>query len=239
MRHLILICIFFTAYSTAAPFTINAIETYDGHSEQASMERLYFEMYAPLNIIPKLVYYPSKRGLKLVNSGILDAEAGRFEITAKNYPNLIKVNEPLDVFHTGYYCLKKEDCTMSDNTNIAVLSSFQSANLICESMKLRCLFESKPVAIVRMLEKNIAQVFLSSSIESNKVLCAIKSNKLYFRNEPTLASFSYHFVNKRHILLVPKLEHSMRQLKLKGLLPINKMSNAPRHAACGKDIIAV
>ncbi|WP_293746143.1 hypothetical protein [uncultured Paraglaciecola sp.] len=239
MRLLILFFIVFTTCSDAESFTINIVETYEGHTEQISIENIYTQLYAPLKIIPKLVYYPSKRGLRLVNQGVFDAEAGRFELTAKHYPNLIKVNEPLDVFHSGFYCLNKEDCNIAANTNIVILSSFQSAPAFCESSKLRCRFESKPIAIVRMLEKGIAQAFLSSTIESNKVLCALQTDKLYFHNEPTLARLSYHFVNKRHVLLVPKLEHSMRQLKQKGLLPNTKVDSTPRHASCGKDVIAV
>ena len=125
MRILILICIFHFTNAVAAPFTLNIIETYEGHSEQARLENFYTKLYAPLGIVPKLVYYPSKRGLLLVNQGILDAEAGRFELTAKHYPNLIKVNEPLAIFHSGFYCLSKENCNVSSDTNIVALSSFQ------------------------------------------------------------------------------------------------------------------
>jgi hypothetical protein len=239
MRYSILICILFSTCSRADPFTINIIETYQGHTEQAALENVFIELYASLGITPQLVYYPSKRGLLLVNKGVLDAEAGRFEITAKNYPNLVKVDEPLDVFYSGFYCLSKENCKLSDGTNIVVLSSFQSAQIFCKSMKLRCRFESKAITIARMLEKDIAQGFLSSTSESNKVLCAINKDKLYYRNEPALARFSYHFVNKRHALLVPKLENSIRQLKRKGLLQLSKLEGTPAHSACGKEIIDV
>lgn len=239
MRLLILICIFHFTCADAEPFTINIVETYQGHTEQKSLENIYTKLYAPLGIIPELVYYPSKRGLRLVNQGILDAEAGRFELTAKHYPNLIKVNEPLDVFHSGFYCLNKENCNISPDTNIVALSSFQSAQTFCQSIQLKCSFETETIAIVRMLEKGIAQGFLSSSIESNKVVCAIKGNKLYFHNKPTLTRLSYHFVNKRHALLIPELERSMKQLKRQGILPNPKLDREPRHPACGKQIIAV
>ena len=98
---------------------------------------------------------------------------------------------------------------------------------------------SEIIAIVRMLEEGIAQGFLSSTMESNKVLCAIKATKLYFHNKPALARLSYHFVHKRHALLVPELEDSMKKLKQQGVLPNTKLHTTPTHSACGKHIISV
>ena len=239
MRLLFIICIFPFTLAHAEPFTINVIEAFQGHTQQAELEDVLTKLYAPLNITPKFVYYPSKRGLLLVNQGVLDAEAGRFESTVKDYPKLIKVDEALNVFHSGVYCVSKEDCELSADANIIAHSSFQSATIFCELMKFRCRFESSPLAIARMLEKKIAQGFLSSTSESNKVLCAIKSDKVYYHNVPSLIRFSYHFVNKRHALLVPKLEHSMRQLKRQGILPNSKLDSTPKHAACGKHVIPV
>ena len=87
-----------------------------------------------------------------------------------------------------------------------------------------------------MLEKSVAQGFLSSTSEANKVLCAINSDNIYYKNVPNLARYSYHFVNKRHVLLVPELEQSMRQLKQKGILRDSTLDNAPIQSACGKNI---
>jgi len=239
MRVLILICLFSFSYAHANPFTINIIETYNGHTEQTLLENVFGELYKPLGIIPKLVYYPSKRGLMLVNQGTIDAEAGRFESTIQNYPNLIKVNEPLGVFHSGVYCLDKKNCEIGTNANIVALSSAQSAHGFCESINLKCRSESKPITIARLMEKGVAHGYLSTTTEANKVLCAINSDKIYYKNVSSLARFSYHFVNKRHALLIPKLEQSMRQLKQKGILSTFILGSTPKHWACGKEIIAV
>ena len=239
MWFLIIPFMLFSTCICAEPYTINIIETYQGHTRQVVLESFFSLLYAPLGITPKVIYYPSKRGLMLVNQGVLDAEAGRFELTAKNYPNLIKVNEPISVFHSGIYCLNKEDCELSADANIVALSSFQSAQTFCDLLKLGCRLDPNSIAIARMLEKGVAQGFLSSTGESNKVLCSIKNDKLYYHNVPTLARFSYHFVNKRHTLLVPELERSMRQLKQEGLLPTSKLDSTPAHFSCGKDVIPV
>lgn len=230
---------FFCACVRADHFTINIVETTQGHTEQAILENILMELYATIDIIPQLVYYPSKRGLLLVDQGVLDAEAARYELAAQNYPNLIKVDVPLNLFHSGFYCLRKKDCELSANTNIVALSSFQSAPSFCGSMKLTCSFESNPITIIRMLEKGIAQGFLSSTFESNKVICQMKGDKLYYQNQPTLARFSYHFVNKNHALLVPKLEHSLRQIKQTGLLTAAELYDMPTHVTCGKQIIVI
>jgi hypothetical protein len=71
------------------------------------------------------------------------------------------------------------------------------------------------------------------------VLCAIKSENVYYYNMPELAQYIYHFVNKRHVLLVPELKKSMMQLKQKGLLPTSKLQDKPTHSSCGKQIISV
>jgi polar amino acid transport system substrate-binding protein len=239
MRFLIITCLLLCTYARAEPYTINVIETYKGHIRQSILENVFNELYAPLGITPRFVYYPSKRGLLLANQGTIDAEAGRYESTAKNYLNLIKVDESLAVFHSGFYCLSKEACKLAASAKIVALSSFQIAQTFCNAMKLKCHLESEPIAIALMLEKGVAHSFFSSTIESNKVLCAIKSENVYYYNMPELAQYIYHFVNKRHVLLVPELKKSMMQLKQKGLLPTSKLQDKPTHSSCGKQIISV
>jgi len=170
---------------------------------------------------------------------VIDAEAGRLEVTAQHYPNLLKIIEPIGVLHSGFYCLTKEDCLLSSNTNIIVHSGFQSAQSFCNSMSLICSFESNVTAIARLLEKNITQSILSSTMGADKILCAMQTDTIYFRNEPSLARFSFHFVYKGHASLVPQLEASMRQLKIKGSLPKLGANAIQINSSCNKNIIAV
>jgi hypothetical protein len=56
---------------------------------------------------------------------------------------------------------------------------------------------------------------------------------------PDLAQYSYHFVNKRHVLLDPESKKSMLQLKQKCLLPTSKLHDTMTHSSRGKQIISV
>jgi hypothetical protein len=239
MRFLIAICIFCTTPASAEPFVINVVESYQGHIEQKALEISFTALYAPLGIVPKFVYYPSKRGLLLVNKGMIDAEAARFELASKDYPNLIKVDEPISFIHSGIYCLNSEMCQLSKIGNLVALASFQSAKKYCSSQNLTCSLEPNPTVIAKLLEKGVVMGFLSASVESNKVLCALKQDKLYYHNLADFARASYHFVNKRHVALVSKLEQTIRDLKRKNLVPRSDFDGKPRHLACGKKVIAV
>lgn len=232
-RFLLCILVFFNFCALAAPYTINVSESYRDH---AALERLFTILYAPLTIQPKFVYYPSKRGLRLVNEGRLDAEAGRFHMVAKNYINLVRVEEPINILHTGYYCIEKSRCDITPETVVVVDSSFQSATLFCQNNALTCLVESNPNLIAKSLEKNIAQVFLSEVNGALTVLCMLETQQVFYKNIPKFANFSYHYVHKKHAGIVSALEQSMRQMKESGQISTGALASRLAQNACGKTI---
>lgn len=219
MRKLVFILTILTFEVFASSYKINVTETYKNHSGQQGLEAFFIRLYEPLSIKPEFVYYPSKRGLQLVDQGKLDAEAGRFEMVANQYSNLIKIDEPIRVFHSGYYCLEKIHCAINQSTIVAAASGFQSAEVFCRLMKLNCKLESNPHLLARMLETQIAQVLISLNSEAEPVLCALKKKNIYVANIPDFTYPSFHYVHKRHAEHVPGLTQSMRYLRKLGTIP--------------------
>ena len=86
------------------------------------------QVYGDAGITPRFIYYPSQRGLAMVNDGTLDAEAGRLESVAKNYPNLVKVEVPLVIsLYWLFFCLEPSECHMQGAKNVAWPAGFEGA----------------------------------------------------------------------------------------------------------------
>lgn len=223
----------------SSSYKINVTETYKNHSGQEGLESFFIALYLPLSISPEFLYYPSKRGLQLVNQGMLDAEAGRFEMVAKSYSSLIKIDEPIRFFHSGYFCLEKESCRIGKSTVVAAQSGFQSAELFCRTNQLNCHLENNPHLLARMLEKQIAQVFFSLNSEAELVLCSFNADTIYFAPISSFSYPSYHYVHKRHVRLVPKLEASMKHLRKTGVIPPLDAPSTPPQLSCNKKVIRI
>jgi hypothetical protein len=82
-----LLCIVFSLRANSQEFIIDVSEAFNIKSDKQQIETLLSDLYLPLGIKPYFVYYPSLRGLNLVNKGSIDAEAFRFDSVANLYPN--------------------------------------------------------------------------------------------------------------------------------------------------------
>ena len=133
---------FYCSFVTAQDEYVIAVnEAYSFNRGANNVRVLFNQIYAPLGIKPVVEFYPTLRGLKLVNEGQLDAESGRTADVGKQYANLIKVSYPIMLHKNGYFCLTVEACETSETTRYAVVSGFEAGKKYCKKTG-RCIWFS-------------------------------------------------------------------------------------------------
>ena len=167
---------------------------------------ILLQAYQRLNIKIKFIYLPAERSLKLSNAGVIDAEDSRLEGLEKNYPNLIKIKTPIVIVSLYAY---------SKNKNIKIqgwqdLKTYRVAYLRGAKIIEKNIvgFNAEKVSNINqafaMLKYDRVDLVISNTYQAKDI---IESNKEIKKLTPAIYEFPvYHYVNKKHADLVPKLE---------------------------------
>ena len=227
------------AKSNSAPatmrYSINVAEV-DGAQPQAKTIALFTHLYASLNISPMLVSFPSKRGLNMVNSGQLDAEAFRFASIGRRYKNLIRVEEPLGVGQTGFFCVRQAACKIDEEHKIAMLVGFERATDICQQLSLSCEYVSSARGLGKLLDQGLVHAILATTIEGKQIICQAKQNTYFFKLQESLVRYGYHYVHRKHKSLVPVLARNLRKMRQQGMLNFEKSLAQLTDYGCNKQV---
>jgi hypothetical protein len=224
--------------SDPALFTINVTEVI-GNTQQKNTLRLFQRLYQNLNISPTLVHFPSKRGLAMVNSGEIDAEAYRFASVGLRYENLIRVEEPIGVGNTGFFCVQAMECDVSEEQRVAMLVGFERAKDICEQFSLRCEYVSSAKALVKLLDKGLVQSILATTLEGKQIICQGSQDAYFFKLEASLVRYGYHFIHRKHIGLAPKLAENLRSMREQGWLNSDRSLIQQTQYGCAKQVVTL
>lgn len=172
------------------------------------------EAYKRLHIDIKLLYQPAERSLWAANNGMIDGDVGRIVGMEKKYPNLLMVKVP--VTHIVLYaCVKNITFKVEDWQSLKPyrIGHLRGAKLIEDNLSG---FNTQTVTTTEqaftMLEHNRVDVVIANADEITEELPkypAIKALK------PPLYSFPvYHYLNKKHADLVPKLEAVLQEMMM-------------------------
>jgi hypothetical protein len=231
-----LLLLLFLQIAKASTFTINAPETYTTEQRKQTLESYFTEIYKAVNIAPQFVYLPSLRGLDLVNKGEFDAEAARFELVGTPYPNLIKLNTPIAIVQSGFFCINEKNCHDKKKATIGVQKGFESAKLFCQTMLATCHFDSSPQSLAKLLEsKMLASVFMTHE-EAAQIICQLSVKKIFYTHQPNYDQPTYHWLHNRHKNLVPGLEKAISKVNKQLAQNLNSESWLTVIKACGKDV---
>lgn len=197
-------------------YVIAVNDTYSFNRGASNIQALFTKIYAPLGIEPVVEFYPSLRGLKLVNEGQLDAEAGRTSEIGKQYNNLIKVSYPIMRHHNGYFCLTVAACEISKTTRYAVVSGFEAGKKYCADNNLNCLTDQSHRMLAKALESGAIDVLIASLNTATKALCTMENKPVYYKDSTELSVTSYHLIHKKHQDLEVALAASIQNLAKRG-----------------------
>ena len=224
---------------SAEDYVINVSEIYSEGTRKIQIESFFTRLYQPLGIHPKFVYYPSKRGLVLVDNGTLDADAGRLHIVADDYTNLLPVPHPIAVVESGFYCLTPDGCDPNPEDVIATPKGFLSAPLLCESHQFKCQYESDENVIARMLDSGLIRSVLLTRLSAAQVLCKLSADTIYERVRPEFTLHSFHLVNRKHAKLIDGLADSIETIVASGATRELSAQWRDVNAICGKTLVTL
>lgn len=220
-------------------YIINVAENIEYAVERKDVELMFSTIYSPLGIRPKFVYYPSLRGLSLVDSGDLDADAGRFIEAVQPFQNLVQVPSPVSEINVNVFCLKRADCENKSNIKIGALKGLLVAREHCAEKQRSCVFFDDYSTLVDMLAVRQIDAIMSPEHLSPVFICASTSAKFYYSKIPELSNKIYHYVGKSNEGLVSALSQSIADPNITKLA--NRILNIwkARIKKCDKNIIEV
>ncbi|WP_342118158.1 hypothetical protein [Pseudoduganella sp. OTU4001] len=173
---------------------------------------------AGVTVVARMV--PAERALALANSGVTDGDAGRIEGLDKQYPNLVRVPEP--VFYYAAYAFAYN--------RLEVNAGWESlrGHAICIRRGIK-LFESRTEgmprqvlddegSILRMLRNGGCEVAL---LEPNNL--AVKEEMaarppLFQLRPPLEVAPLYIYLHKSHADLVPSFAEALKQMRRDGAI---------------------
>jgi polar amino acid transport system substrate-binding protein len=183
--------------------------------KQSLSEKVLEQVYKRLHIEMSIVYFPAARTLWLANNGTVDGEVARLAGLEKTYPNLLMVKTPITVISPSVYTKKETYFTVQGWQSlkpyrVAYLRGvkFIERNLNGLSIEGEGVATTEQAFI--MLEHNRVDVVISDANQTANLLPKYPDIKML---SPAVDSFpAYHYLNKKHADLVPKVEAVLQQM---------------------------
>ncbi|ESP91290.1 MULTISPECIES: hypothetical protein [Pseudoalteromonas] len=232
---LMLLCL--CSQPSAREFNINVSEGMSFHLGKAQIEKIFTEIYRPLNITPTFHYLPTQRGLEWVNSGRFDAEAGRVENAMTTFEQLLPIPTPLATVRLAVFCLKPELCHLNGEHGIIIIEGSLMTTQFCERTKLDCHPVHNNVSAFQALTRNHSDQLLATDHFSMGSLCDSGLSKIYMRILPFQGVLIRHYIHKKHQALLPKLNDIIKDKVNSGEFTrfINRLNS--EFANCDGEII--
>lgn len=221
-------------------YTINVAQSVAAGIAQEKVSDVLIELYRRVGITPNFVVLPSERGLRLVDSGEVDAEAARVLTIGLQYSHMLKVPTPMMTMHVSYYCLKQAVCaTFSEKTIFAIPKGSDVLIQFCDTHRLNCLRINNDESGFKSLNAGVADVFLAPDWIARVVMCNSVQRQFFYRKEPRLSQSVYHYVHKKHENLIPRLDAAMQGIVNEGVVARFSEFGLNSYKSCGAELFEV
>ncbi|WP_161974751.1 substrate-binding periplasmic protein [Piscinibacter terrae] len=181
-------------------------------------EQVLKTAYARLGVSTKFEEYPLLRSLVLADAGMIDGDNMRIvEVTAQ-YPNLVRVDVPVNHVEITAYalapCPHLKDWTDLDGKRVGHIRGVLAVE--------RRLGRAVPVAadnmsdLFRMLEKGMVDVAVGTGRETDGEMRRRNDKRLCKVNGVLERVPLYHHLNKKHAALAARLTEELRQMQARG-----------------------
>ncbi|MEX1221755.1 MAG: hypothetical protein WEA82_06540 [Idiomarina sp.] len=173
---------------------------------KAALEEAYAELGITLNYLPM----PRQRSLVEANKGNIAGELARIPEINDDYPNLRRVDFPLYAFNVVLVADRRRCgiCAFEQIENVAHVNGVQ----IIEDFLIRQP-RQRPVAtmesikqLTSLLENNRVEAILMTDFEFQQTDLA---KQRHYIRVPLERALAYHYVNKKHANLIPRLERKL------------------------------
>ena len=176
-------------------------------SETRAIAELVKEVYRRLGHDTEFVFRPAKRSVREVNRGRFDAELARITGIENEFPNLVRVEEPV-------YTVSVSAVVRSDS-NIRVNSWEEIGDrwigyprgyklLDIRTRELNSIKAKNPSSIIKMVKAGRMEIGLLMT--SDAAALAQKYGGISVLEPPIEVTTLYHYVHVKHRRMVPSLE---------------------------------
>ncbi|OIQ50157.1 Bacterial extracellular solute-binding protein, family 3 [Pseudodesulfovibrio hydrargyri] len=184
-------------------------------------DHILSEAYARLGYEVELQGYPAERALFMANDGLVDGEAGRVSVVEKNNPNLIRVPTPLYVNRIAILTTDTEiDPAKGWDQFLSLRTCIRNGYKFLESRVKgeNCHVVSSYEKMMQLLKNGRVDVGLAEFFDILPTLGKVGMGRVRMLCEPMASNPMYHYLNKRHADLVPKIDAVLRDMAAEGRL---------------------
>ncbi|MEW6991975.1 substrate-binding periplasmic protein [Colwelliaceae bacterium 6441] len=169
------------------------------------LENVYNDLGIKLLIQP----VPTKRGLLLLESGIVDADAARVLLNMSKYENVVTVKPSLAVINISLICQYNLECTpnvLSNRENSILTSSGYEGLLSQFNIQANLLTTEKISNIIDMLKSEKFDYVIYPTTKQSRAELSKEFKIAELRDVKV-----NHVINKKHTELLPQLEKALVQ----------------------------
>lgn len=200
---LMVLCLLSMNSAKADTFRVSTAE----FPESKAITNLLKEVYRQLGHDIEVVYKPAKRSLVDVNSGASDAELARIIGTETEYPNLVRVEEPVFALSFSAIVNAKSNIWLSSWSELKKHSLGYPRGyriLDIRTRELNATAASSSDAIAKMVKGGRFEVGLVITSDADRL--ASQNPEIVVLKPPIESVTLYHYLNVKHRRLVPALE---------------------------------
>lgn len=181
--------------------------------------RVLAEAYRRIGIETRDVQQPNERSLRAVNAGEADGEVMRMGGIEIDYPNLARVPEPVFEIDTMAYTTGQTFAVDGWESlrpyTLCVLRGIRMVEIKTEGMTRT--FANSLNQLAEMIEHDRCQVGVFGRVSAAE-LAALSQGRVRPLEPPINRLPLYHYVHRRHQLLVPQLATALHQMREDGTM---------------------
>lgn len=184
-------------------------------------DHILSEAYARLGYEVELQGYPAERALLMANDGLVDGEAGRVSVVERSYPNLIRVPTPIYVNRIAVLTVDADIDPAKGWAQFAYYRTcIRNGYKFLESRVPgeNCHRVSSYEKMLELLKNRRVDVALAEFFDILPTLGKVGMGDVRMLDEPMAVNPMYHYLNRRHADLVPKIDAVLRAMAAEGRL---------------------
>ncbi len=192
------------------------------------LKEVLIEALQPHSISVEVIEMPGSRVISHVNSGDIDgdiARVGNFkEVSDANTSNYLRVDEPVVLIEIVMITLADKEVTYPiswENINQGNVAFQRGSKTMRKYIDKHNRFAtSSSIQVLEMVaNKRVDSAIMFSSVAKDLLNKNSGLQEKLVIQTPAVMSFPlYVYLNQKHAELLPKLENSLRQLKINGII---------------------
>lgn len=180
--------------------------------------QLLKEAYSRLGIEIEILELPGERALSYSNTGKTDGETFRISGIESDYPNLIKIEVPVQIDQMYVYVTKGKEFTVNGwesipkNYVLGYKTGLKYIDYAVERYQIKHYSIRSLEQIFKMLYSGRIDLIVAGEEQGKRYLSSYEYRDIRLLKPSIQENYLYHYLNKRHIDLVPKITEELERI---------------------------